>query len=331
MSGALLIGCGGNRVTVQSQPVYQQTAVSQPVDTAQQSRDRVIAALKHRLEMDQRPKEFDATLVEGIPVEFPCLEYSMDDADYLRGWGRGEDADRQTARQYALDEAKMELRYKFLPVPDSIASLREIVILDSLMLDAEVVCEEYALRESLEPVQYWCGIVLQIPREAYRQMPGYDSRAVITTASPGRSCMECRADDADYFRGWGGGRGTDRQTARQHALDNAKGDLRSKFIPVPGSIASLCDTARARLDSLLLDAEVVCEEYMLDIFEPWGYEEHWCEIVVQIPREAYRQTRGNDFLHIEFDQKEFQKWIEKRLTEGLQEPAQDKSDLKPDK
>ena len=331
MSGALLAGCGGNRVTVQSQPVYQQTAVSQPVDTAQQSRDRGIAALRHQLEMDQRQKEFDATLVEGIPVEFPCLEYSMDDADYLRGWGVGESADRQTARQLALDEAKMELRHKFLPVPDSIASLREIVMLDSLMLDTEVVCEEYALRESLDPVQYWCGIVLQIPQEAYRQMPGYDSRAVITTATPGRSCMECRADDADYLRGWGGGRGTDRQTARQHALDNAKGYLRSKFVPVPGSMASLRDTARVRLDSLLLDAEVVCEEYMLDVFEPWGYEEHWCEIVIQIPREAYRQTRGNDFRHIEFDQKEFQKWAEKRLTEGLQEPAQDKSDLKPDK
>ena len=331
MSGVLLIGCGGNRVTVQSQPVYQQTAVGQSVDTAQQSRDRGIAALRHQLEMDQRPKEFDATLEEGMPVEFPCLEYSMDDADYLRGWGVGESADRQTARQLALDEAKMELRRKFLPVPDSIASLREIVILDSLMLDAEVVCEEYALRESLDPVQYWCGIVLQIPQEAYRQMPGYDSRAVITTGSPGRSCMECRDDDADYLRGWGAGRGTDRQTARQHALDDAKDDLRSKFVPVPGSMASLRDTARARLDSLLLHAEVVCEEYDLR-FDPLGYDRHICEIVLQRPREAYQRMPGYDSLVAVTRAREAQERHERikanfqRFMEGMQEPAQDKAD-----
>ena len=304
MSGVLLIGCGGNRVTVQSQPVYQQTAVSQPVDTAQQSRDRGIAALKHRLEMDQRQKEFDATLEEGIPVEFPCFEYCADDADYFRGWGVGESADRQTARQLALDEAKMELRRKFLPVPDSIASLRETVILDSLMLDAEVVCEEYALRESLDPVLYWCGIVLQ---------------------------MECRADDADYLRGWGVGTGADRQTARQYALGLAKGDLRSKFVPVPGSIASLRDTARARLDSLLLHAEVVCEEYDLR-FDPLGYDRHICEIVLQRPREAYQRMPGYDSLVAVTRAREAQERHERikanfqRFMEGMQEPAQDKAD-----
>ena len=185
LSGVLLIGCGGNRVTVQSQPVYQQTAVSQPVDTVQQSRDRGIAALKHRLEMDQRQKELDATLEEGIPVEIPCLEYSMDDADYLRGWGRGEGADWQTARQHALDDAKGDLRSKFVPIQGSIASLRDTARfrLDSLLLDAEVVCEEYDLRfDLLGYDRHVCEIILQRPREAYQRMPGYDSLVAVTRA-----------------------------------------------------------------------------------------------------------------------------------------------------
>ena len=149
------------------------------------------------------------------------------------------------------------------------------------------------------------------------------------TATPGRPCVECRADDADYLRGWGVGTGADRQTARQYALGLAKGDLRSKFVPVPGSIASLRDTARARLDSLLLHAEVVCEEYGLQVIEPWGYEQHMCEIVLQRPREAYQRMPGYDSLVAVTRAREFQRAGEallQILEEGLQEPAQDKAD-----
>ena len=185
LSGVLLIGCGVNVVTVQAQPVYQQTAVSQPVDTAQQSRDRGIAALKHRLEMDQLQEEFDATLEEGMSVKIQCFEYCRDDADYLRGWGVGTGADRQTARQHALDNAKRKLHRKFVPVPGSIASLRDTARarLDSLLLDAEVVCEEYDLRfDLLGYDRHVCEIILQSPREAYQRMPGYDSLVTVTRA-----------------------------------------------------------------------------------------------------------------------------------------------------
>ena len=140
--------------------------------------------------------------------------------------------------------------------------------------------------------------------------------------------MECRADDADYLRGWGRGEDADRQTARQHALDDAKDDLRSKFVPVPGSIASLRDTARARLDSLLLDAEVVCEEYDLR-FDLLGYDRHVCEIILQRPREAYQRMPGYDSLVAVTRAREFQRAGEallQILEEGLQEPAQDKAD-----
>ena len=149
------------------------------------------------------------------------------------------------------------------------------------------------------------------------------------TATPGRPCVECRADDADYLRGWGVGTGADRQTARQYALGLAKGDLRSKFVPVPGSIASLRDTVRARLDSLLLHAEVVCEEYGQQVIEPWGYEQHMCEIVLQRPREAYQRMPGYDSLVAVTRAREFQRAGEallQILEEGLQEPAQGKAD-----
>ena len=154
------------------------------------------------------------------------------------------------------------------------------------------------------------------------------------TATPGRPCVECRADDADYLRGWGVGTSADRQTARQYALGLAKGDLRSKFVPVSGSIASLRDTARARLDSLLLHAEVVCEEYGQQVIEPWGYEQHMCEIVLQRPREAYQRMPGYDSLVAVTRAREFQRaggTLLQILEEGLQEPAQGKADLKPDK
>ena len=148
--------------------------------------------------------------------------------------------------------------------------------------------------------------------------------------------MECCADDADYLRGWGVGTGADRQTARQYALGLAKGDLRSKFVPIQGSIASLRDTVRARLDSLLLDAEVVCEEYDLR-FDLLGYDRHVCEIILQRLREAYQRMPGYDSLVAVTRAREARERQERikanfqKFTEGLQEPAQDKSDLKPDK
>ena len=101
------------------------------------------------------------------------------------------------------------------------------------------------------------------------------------------------------------------------------------FVPVPGSIASLRDTARVRLDSLLLHAEVVCEEYGQQVIEPWGYEQHWCEIVVQRPREAYQRMPGYDSLVAVTRAREFQRAVEAllhKLKEGLQEPAQGKAD-----
>ena len=104
--------------------------------------------------------------------------------------------------------------------------------------------------------------------------------------------------------------------------------------PVPGSIASLRDTVRARLDSLLLHAEVVCEEYGQQVIEPWGHGLHWCEIVLQRPREAYQRMPGYDSLVAVTRAREFQRaggTLLQILEEGLQEPAQDKSDLKPDK
>ncbi len=107
--------------------------------------------------------------VTAIPG-WACLECSFDDEDYLRGWGLGEATDLRFARRLALSSAEMELRRKFF-ASDSNASLRETVMLDRLLLDAEVVCEEYALREPLGPPQYWCEIVIQIPREAFRQTP----------------------------------------------------------------------------------------------------------------------------------------------------------------
>ena len=154
------------------------------------------------------------------------------------------------------------------------------------------------------------------------------------TAAPECLCWEYIFDGEDYRRGLGVGESADRQTARQLALDDAKDDLRSKFVPVPGSIASLRDTARARLDSLLLDAEVVCEEYDLR-FDLLGYDRHICEIVLQRPREAYQRMPGYDSLMTVTRAREAQERHE-RIMEKLQKfmqepPAQDKADLKPDK
>ena len=91
-----------------------------------------------------------------------CWEYIFDGEDYRRGLGVGESADLRTARQLALSSAHRALRSKFFSVSDCTA-----LILDSLLLNAEIVCEEYELHESL----YWCEIVVQIPLEAFRQTP----------------------------------------------------------------------------------------------------------------------------------------------------------------
>ena len=61
----------------------------------------------------------------------------------------------------------------------------------------------------------------------------------------------------------------------------------------------------------------------------WGYEQHWCEIVLQRPREAYQRMPGYDSLVAVTRAREFQRAGEallQKLEEGLQEPAQDKAD-----
>lgn len=185
LSSALLIGCGANRATVQSQPVYQQTAVSQPVDTAQQRRDREIAELKHRLEMVQLQKELDATLAEGISVEIPCLEYSMDDADYFRDYGIGTDEgnNMQNARRNALNDAKAAIRRHLSEFVQGLSTdyynsyagttssvnanqskMEEefMGLVEGKLNNVERLCEDHRLNERGQHVYY---IAIQIPKK----------------------------------------------------------------------------------------------------------------------------------------------------------------------